>query len=83
MYPDKQVHLAIPLLRRVHCVFGPQGFGLQAFFGGRHGDVGGDPSNSGKQKQTGVSFITRQPLFGPHGFGWHSSPSGTVNRSLI
>lgn len=67
----------MPLLSREHCVFGPHGDGLHGFCGGKHCVSGGLPSNSGRQKQTGVSPMTRQPVFGPHGFGVHSLPSGT------
>lgn len=67
--PGKHVHLAIPSAKRVHCVFGPHDDIEQASFGGWHGTVGGFPSNSGKQKQTGVSLTTRHPLFSPQTFG--------------
>lgn len=69
MKPGKHVHLAIPLGRRVHCVLGPHDEIEQASFGGKHGTLGGVPSYSGKQKQTGVSLTTRQPLFAPQTFG--------------
>lgn len=51
MKPVKQVHFAKPDFNIVHCVFGPQGEGLQGFCGKAHGICGGVPSYSGKQKQ--------------------------------
>lgn len=76
-YPGRQVHFAKPLDKRLHCVLGPQGEGLQGFAGRAQGDCGGVPSYSGRQKQTAFPPTTRHPELGPHGFGEHSSPSGT------
>lgn len=72
------MHFAKPLLNIEHCVFGPHGEGSQGFLGKSQGTCGGVPSYSGKQKHTALPPTTLQPEFGPHGFGEHSSPSGTV-----
>lgn len=81
--PGRQVHLANPFGKTVHCVFGPHGDGLQGLDGSMQGTCGGVPSNSGKQKQTALSPTTRQPEFGPQGFGVHSSPSGTTTKLIL
>lgn len=75
--PGRQVHLANPLLKMAHWVLGPQGDGSQGLVGRAHGRLGGLPSNSGRQKQSGTPFTRRQPEFGPHWLGSHFSPSGT------
>lgn len=77
-YPGKQVHLAKPLLSMAHWVLGPQGEGSQGCVGSVQALDGGLPSYSGKQKHCGASCTRRQPELAPHGFGTHSSPSGTV-----
>ena len=77
MNPGRHVHLAYPLDKMLHCVFGPQIDESHGFFGTEHCTSGGSPSYSGKQKQAALPPTIRQPLFGPHGFGEHSSPSGT------
>ena len=71
-----QVHLAYPLTTE-QSVFGPQGDGLQGCVGSLQGVSGGLPMYEGKQKHVGRPPITRQSELGPHGFGWHSAPSGT------
>lgn len=38
---------------------------------------GGDPMNSGKQEQEGVSPFTWHWELGPHGDGTHGLPTGT------
>ena len=75
--PGRQVHLANPLLRIAHWVLGPHGDGSQGLEGKLQSLVGGFPSYSGRQKQSGELFTTRHPEFGPHGFGSQMSPSGT------
>lgn len=80
MYPLRHVHLAKPLFSIVHCVLGPQGDGSHGLCGSLQGTSGGFPSYSGKQKQAACPLILRHPVFGPQGFGEHSSPSGTVER---
>lgn len=48
-YPGRQVHLAKPLAKMLHWVFGPHGDGLHGLDGNVHGTCGGVPSNSGRQ----------------------------------
>lgn len=64
-------------------MLGPQGDGSQGLDGKVHGLDGGLPSNSGRQKQSGKPFTTRQPEFGPHRFGSHLSPSGTEIKYVV
>lgn len=56
----------------LHSVLGPQGDGLQGLTGGRHGTLGGLPTYSGKQKQTGTLPTTLQPELGPQVLGSQS-----------
>jgi hypothetical protein len=63
-------------------VLGPQGDGVQGLVGKRQGVIGGSPSYSDKQKHTAEPWTTRQPEYGPHGLGEHSSPSGTKNENI-
>lgn len=66
-----------------HWVLGPQGEGSHGFDGRLHGLDGGFPSYSGRQKHNGEPFTTRQPEFGPQGFGAQLSPSGTETKRRI
>lgn len=64
----------------MHWVLGPQGDGVQGLDGKRHGVVGGSPSYSERQKHIASPWTTLHPEYGPHGFGEHSSPSGTKKK---
>lgn len=44
---------------------------------------GGDPTNSGKHEQEGVSPFTWHCEFGPHGDGTHGFPMGSGRATII
>jgi hypothetical protein len=68
------------LPNREHCVLGPHGELWHGLSGRVQGTEGGSPVYSGRQKHTADPDTTRHPVYGPHGLGEHSSPSGTEKR---